>query len=58
VLEHALRLLARGFALVRDKAGHPVTRAAGLKPAAKLRLRFADGEIGVVTEGRQTALPF
>ena len=52
------RVLARGFALVRDAAGHPVTRAAAIGPAAKLRLRFADGEVGVVTENRQARLPF
>jgi exodeoxyribonuclease VII large subunit len=51
------RVLARGFALVRDAGGQPVTRAATLKPGARLRLRFADGEVGAVTEGRQAKLP-
>jgi exodeoxyribonuclease VII large subunit len=52
------RVLARGFALVRDARGHAVTSAASVGPAAKLRLRFADGEVGVVSEGRQAKLPF
>ncbi len=52
------RVLARGFVLVRDARGHAVTRASEVKSAAKLRLRFADAEVGVVSEGRQTALPF
>jgi exodeoxyribonuclease VII large subunit len=52
------RVLARGFALVRDAKGHPITAAASVGPAAKLRLRFADGEVGVVSEGRQARLPF
>ena len=51
------RVLARGFALVRDARGHAVTSATAVRPAAKLRLRFADGEVGVVTEGKQGRLP-
>jgi exodeoxyribonuclease VII large subunit len=43
-------VLARGFALVRDRAGHPIPRAAGIKPASKLTLRFADGEVAVTTD--------
>ena len=52
------RVLARGFVLVRDARGHAVTSAATVGAAAKLRLRFADGELGVVTEGKQAQLPF
>lgn len=37
-------VLERGFALVRDADGHPVTRAAALPPGASFTLRFADGE--------------
>ncbi|MFC0406948.1 exodeoxyribonuclease VII large subunit [Roseomonas elaeocarpi] len=40
-------LLERGFALVRDEAGQPVTRAAQVTPAARLRVDFADGTIAV-----------
>jgi exodeoxyribonuclease VII large subunit len=50
------RTLARGFALVRDAKGHTITRAADLAPGARLKLRFADGEVGAVTEGRQGRL--
>ncbi len=52
------RVLARGFVLVRDVRGHAVTRASEVRPGAKLRLRFADAEVAVVSEGRQTVLPF
>jgi exodeoxyribonuclease VII large subunit len=51
------RVLARGFALVRDARGQAVTQAGAVPPAAKLILRFADGEVGVVSEGRQRVLP-
>lgn len=41
------RTLARGYALVRDEAGRPVTRAAGVGPGQRLTLAFADGEVRV-----------
>jgi exodeoxyribonuclease VII large subunit len=52
-------VLARGFALVRDAAGHPITSAAAVKPRATLVLRFADGETSVTAREatRQGALP-
>ncbi len=54
-------VLARGFALVRDKAGRPVTRASDIRSQAKLVLRFADGEMKVTADGTsataQGALP-
>ncbi len=37
-------VLARGYVLVRDQAGHPVTLGAALQPGARLSLAFADGE--------------
>jgi exodeoxyribonuclease VII large subunit len=46
-------VLARGFALVRDAAGGPVTAAAQVAPGAKLGLTFADGTVGVTAEGRR-----
>ena len=54
-------VLARGYALVTDPAGHPVTSAAGVRPAARLRLEFADGAVDVQRvaakgERRQTEL--
>ena len=55
-------VLARGYALVTDRAGHPVTSAAAIGPAARLRLEFADGTVDVQRSpaplaARQGALP-
>ena len=52
-------VLRRGFALVRDSAGHPVTSAAAVKPKASLIIRFADGETHVSAKEavRQASLP-
>ena len=57
-----LAVLQRGYALVSDPAGHPLTSAAEVKPGARLRLRFADGEVGATADGgratdRQGRLP-
>ena len=57
-----LAVLARGYALVTDPAGAPITHAAGVRPGAKLRLRFADGEVRATADGarpgeRQGMLP-
>ena len=46
------RTLARGYALVRDQEGQPVTRAAAVQPGETLTLEFADGVVGVRAEGR------
>jgi len=45
-------VLARGFALARDPAGGPLTRAAAVAPGQALRIQFADGEIGATADGR------
>jgi len=37
---------ARGYALVYDRTGAPVTLARAVKPGAPLRISFADGEVG------------
>ncbi len=37
------RVLERGFALVRDAAGRPVTRAAAARPGETVAIEFADG---------------
>jgi exodeoxyribonuclease VII large subunit len=54
-------VLARGFALVRDAAGKPVTSAAAVRPRARLVIRFNDGETGVTADSAvakgQGALP-
>jgi exodeoxyribonuclease VII large subunit len=44
-------VLERGFALVSDPAGHPLTRAAEVAPRAALKLRFADGTVAAIAEG-------
>jgi len=48
-----LAVLARGYALVSDSAGHPLTSAAAVKPGARLSLRFADGEVKATADGRR-----
>ena len=52
-----MALLSRGYALVQDKSGHPITSAAAVTPGAALRIQFADGEIKARAEGRQASLP-
>jgi exodeoxyribonuclease VII large subunit len=43
-------VLNRGFAIVRDEQGRPVTRAEPLKPGQKLANQFADGSVNVRVE--------
>jgi len=46
------RVLERGFALVREPGGAPVTRRAATGPGQALEVVFADGAVGVtVTDG-------
>ena len=42
-------VLERGYALVRDEAGHAVKQAAGLGPGAAVTITFADGTVDAVT---------
>jgi exodeoxyribonuclease VII large subunit len=49
-------VLARGYVLVSDAAGTPVTRAAEVRPGQGLNLRFADGEVKVRSEPAQGRL--
>jgi exodeoxyribonuclease VII large subunit len=44
------RTLERGYALVEDEAGEPVTGTAAARAAARVRLRFADGRVGARIE--------
>jgi exodeoxyribonuclease VII large subunit len=46
-----LAVLQRGYALVTDPGGHPLTTSAAVRPGARLRLRFADGEVGATADG-------
>jgi len=56
------KVLERGFALVSDAAGHNITRAAEVRPGARLTLRFADGTVAAGADRKgnpaQGALPF
>jgi exodeoxyribonuclease VII large subunit len=45
-----LAVLRRGYAVVSDAAGRPLTAAAAVTPGARLRLRFADGEVGATAD--------
>jgi exodeoxyribonuclease VII large subunit len=51
-----MAVLERGFALVSDPAGHPLTRAAEVAPRAALRLRFADGTVAATADGGEAAV--
>src|SRR6476469_4904161 len=44
------RTLERGYALVEDREGEPVTDTAGAAAAERVRLRFADGSVGAKIE--------
>jgi exodeoxyribonuclease VII large subunit len=48
-------VLARGFALVRDEAGHPVHAAASVGPGARLDLEFADGRVAATADSDRPA---
>jgi exodeoxyribonuclease VII large subunit len=47
-------ILARGFALVRDADGEPLTRAVEVAPGASLSIDFADGQIAATAAGEPT----
>ncbi|HEX2582419.1 MAG TPA: exodeoxyribonuclease VII large subunit [Dongiaceae bacterium] len=44
-------VLQRGFALVRDREGHPVFRAASVQNGQNLKIEMQDGSISVQVEG-------
>jgi exodeoxyribonuclease VII large subunit len=48
-------VLARGFALVRDRAGRPLRTAAGVTIGAPMDIEFADGHVGARAEVVQTS---
>ncbi len=52
-----LAVLARGYVLVTDAAGHALTQAAAVPPGAALRLRFADGTVGATADADRFAPP-
>ncbi len=46
-------VLKRGYALVFDSAGHPLTTAAAVAPGSHVRMHFADGDVRALTEGKR-----
>ena len=50
-----LALLQRGYVLVTNQVGHPVTSAASVKPGNRLHLQFSDGQVDAIAEGTTTA---
>jgi exodeoxyribonuclease VII large subunit len=48
-------VLARGFALVRDEAGHAVRAAAGVGPGARLDMEFSDGHVAATADADRPA---
>ena len=47
-------VLARGFALVRNEAGHPLHAAAEVGAGARMSIEFADGRVGVTADGSKS----
>jgi exodeoxyribonuclease VII large subunit len=45
------RVLARGYALVRDKQGEAVTSAGAAQPGMAIEIEFRDGRVGARVEG-------
>jgi exodeoxyribonuclease VII large subunit len=45
-------VLDRGFAIVFDAEGNPVKQAASVAAGDALSLRFRDGDVAVVADGR------
>jgi exodeoxyribonuclease VII large subunit len=43
-------VLARGFALVRDEAGHALHAASSIGPGARLDLEFSDGRVAATAD--------
>jgi exodeoxyribonuclease VII large subunit len=57
---HALapdRVLARGYAMIVDSAGRPVTSIAGLSVGSFVAARLSDGEARLSVESTQPAVP-
>jgi exodeoxyribonuclease VII large subunit len=48
-------VLARGFALVRDEAGHPLHSADSVGPNARLAIEFADGRVAATADADRPA---
>ncbi len=46
-------VLARGYAIVRDHAGHMVRLAANVSPGAELTIEFGDGRVGATANATE-----
>jgi exodeoxyribonuclease VII large subunit len=46
------KTLNRGFALVRDQSGKPVTRVAQIASGSSIEIQFSDGKVAA-TAGQQ-----
>ena len=51
------RVLERGYAVVRDAKGRPVTTAAATSPGQQVRVEFQDNSVGAVIGGKPSAAP-
>jgi exodeoxyribonuclease VII large subunit len=51
-----MAVLERGFALVSDGEGQPLTRAAEVTPHQAVQLRFADGSVAATADGDAPAV--
>jgi exodeoxyribonuclease VII large subunit len=47
-------VLTRGFALVRNDAGHPMHTASEIGAGARMSIEFADGRVSVIADGERT----
>lgn len=50
-----LQVLQRGYALVSDSAGHPLTSSASVRQGMRLVLRFADGQVKATADRGRAA---
>jgi exodeoxyribonuclease VII large subunit len=50
-------VLARGFALVRDRDGRPLRQAAGIAAGTRLDIEFMDGRVRAQAEAAAIAQP-
>jgi exodeoxyribonuclease VII large subunit len=50
-------VLKRGFALVRDDAGHPLRSAAAVTNRMRMEIEFSDGRVAAVADGQGSPPP-
>lgn len=50
-------VLARGFALVRDRGGHPLRAAAAVASGMRLSIEFSDGRVDATADGDRSPPP-